>query len=201
MVNQRLEQLAHDKIDQKLQNVGRLAVQCCRGTRDFPQTPPVPAHWRYDPHRRLALSTTPSGDGRHTAGFSSRLNCRNTDATIESHLFELIVKANLQLRNISQAKFWLSQRKQVDQQNATTMYLESSILGLEAKYPEARVLLEQVNQTTPMKFHVLSQLVLVCEQMRDYSGAAAYLKAALRVAPMDKDMSQKKALYAKLGVM
>ncbi|EON4257672.1 serine/threonine protein kinase, partial [Escherichia coli] len=116
-------------------------------------------------------------------------------------LFELIVKANLQLRNISQANFWLLQRKQAEAENAATMYLESSILGLEAKYSEARVLLEKVNQTTPMKFHVLSQLILVCEQMRDYSGAAAYLKAALRVAPLDNSMKEKKELYAKLGVI
>ena len=121
--------------------------------------------------------------------------------TQPTDLFELIVKANLQLRNINQAKFWLLQRKQVDDENAVTMYLESSIFGLEAKYPEARELLEQVNQVTPMKLHVLSQLVLVCEQMRDYSGAAAYLKAALRVAPMDSSMKEKKELYGKLGVM
>lgn len=52
-----------------------------------------------------------------------------------------------------------------------------------------------------MKFHILSQLVLVCEQIRDYSGAAAYLKAALRVAPEDNRMKEKKELYTKLGVM
>lgn len=116
-------------------------------------------------------------------------------------LFELIVKAYLQLRNINQARFWLVQRKQVEEECTATFYLESSILGLEAKYPEARALLEKVNQATPMKFHILSQLVLVCEQMRDYSGAAAYLKAALRVAPADNRMKKKKELYTKLGVM
>ncbi len=118
-----------------------------------------------------------------------------------SELFELIVKVNLQLRNITQAKFWLLQRKQIAEENTATMYLESSILGLEAKYPEARALLEKVNHATPMKFHVLSQLILVCEQMRDYSGAAAYLKAALRVMPSDNSMKEKKELYAKLGVI
>lgn len=116
-------------------------------------------------------------------------------------LFELIVKAYLQLRNINQARFWLVQRKQVEEECTATFYLESSILGLEAKYPEARALLEKVNQATPMKFHILSQLVLVCEQMRDYSGAAAYLKAALRIAPADNCMKEKKELYTKLGVM
>ena len=121
--------------------------------------------------------------------------------TQPAELFELIVKANLQLRNISQAKFWLLQRKQVEKENTSTLYLESSILGLEAKYPEARALLEKVNQATPMKFHILNQLVLVCEQMRDYSGAAAYLKAALRVSPSDIHMKEKKDLYAKLGVI
>ncbi|MFV5264570.1 protein kinase domain-containing protein [Acinetobacter courvalinii] len=121
--------------------------------------------------------------------------------TQPADLFDLIVKANLQLRNLNQAKFWLLHRKQVDEENAETMYLESSIFGLEAKYPEARALLEQVNQASPMKFHVLSQLVLVCEQMRDYSGAAAYLKAVLRVAPMDNSMNERKELYTKLGVI
>ena len=118
-----------------------------------------------------------------------------------AELFELIVKANLQLRNINQAKFWLLQRKQVAVENTTTLYLESSILGLEAEYPKARALLEKVNQATPMKFYVLSQLVLVCEQMRDYSAAAAYLKVALRIAPTNDSMKQKKELYTKLGVM
>ncbi|MCU8045115.1 MULTISPECIES: serine/threonine-protein kinase [unclassified Shewanella] len=120
--------------------------------------------------------------------------------TQPAELFELVVKANLQLRNINQAKFWLLQRKQIEE-NTATLYLESSILGLEAKYMEARALLEKVNQATPMKFHILSQLVLVCEQMRDYSGAAAYLKAALRVAPTDGNMKEKKELYVKLGVI
>ncbi|MFP1482760.1 hypothetical protein ACLB1S_03590 [Escherichia coli] len=92
------------------------------------------------------------------------------------------------------------QRKQAEAENAATMYLESSILGLEVR-SEARVLLEKIKETTPMKFHVLSQLILVCEQMRDYSGAAAYLKAALRVAPLDNSMKEKKELYAKLGVI
>lgn len=116
-------------------------------------------------------------------------------------LFELIVKANLQLRNINQAKYWLLHRKQIAEESTSTLYLESSIFGLEAKYLEARSLLERVNQATPMKFYVLSQLVLVCEQMRDYSGAVAYLKAALRVAPADYNMLSKKDLYIKLGVM
>lgn len=116
-------------------------------------------------------------------------------------MFELIVKANLQLRNIGAARFWLQQRKQLADDSTTTLYLESSILGLEANYSDARAILEKINQTTPMKFHVLSQLVLVCEQMRDYSGAAAYLKAALRVAPGDEGMIAKRELYSKLGVI
>ncbi|WP_049069576.1 serine/threonine-protein kinase [Klebsiella michiganensis] len=116
-------------------------------------------------------------------------------------LFELIVKANLQLRNINQARYWLQQRKNIKDESIMTMYLESSIFGLEAKYPEARALLEKVNQETPMKFNVLSQLVLVCEQMRDYSGAAAYLKAALRVVPQDTALRNKKELYVRLGVI
>ncbi len=118
-----------------------------------------------------------------------------------SAIYELIVKAQLQLRNTNQARFWLVQRKRTGEESLITKCLESAILGLEARYSEARQLLEEVNQDTPMKFHVLSQLVLVCEQMRDYSGAAAYLKAACRLSPMDSGMKEKKDLYAKLGVI
>ena len=80
-------------------------------------------------------------------------------------LFELIVKANLQLRNIQQAKFWLDQRKKPGVDTTETMYLESVILGLEAKYIDARALLEKVNQATPMVIHVPLSLYR-CEQMR-----------------------------------
>lgn len=103
-------------------------------------------------------------------------------------LFELIIKKNLQLRNINQAKFWLLQRKQAETENAAAMYLELSFLGLEAKYHKVRVLVEKV---TPMKLHVLSQFVLVCEQMRDYYGASAYFKAALQIASLDNSMKEK----------
>lgn len=116
-------------------------------------------------------------------------------------LFELIVKANLLLRNIQQAKFWLDQRKKPGVDTTETMYLESVILGLEAKYIDARALLEKVNQATPMVIHVLTQLVQVCEQMRDYSAAVAYLKVALRVSPEDEVLLNKRELYGKLGVI
>ncbi|MDF4413697.1 serine/threonine-protein kinase [Vibrio parahaemolyticus] len=121
--------------------------------------------------------------------------------TQSAELYELIVKANLQLRNINQAQFWLLQRKQVGDENSATMYLESSILGLEAKYPEARALLEKVNQAMPRKLHVLTQLIQVCEQMRDYSGAVGYLKATLRMFPEASHLFDKKKLYTNLGLM
>ena len=134
-----------------------------------------------------------------TSLLESNLNVSNKPQSAE--IFELIIKAFLQLRNIHQAKFWLLQLKQVAEENTTTLYLESSILGLEAQYPEARALLERVNQITPMKLPILNQLVLVCEQMRDYPAAAAYLKAALRVSPIDRELLNKKELYVKLGVI
>jgi serine/threonine protein kinase len=116
-------------------------------------------------------------------------------------LFELIVKAYLQLRDISQAKFWLNQRKEIIAEDIASLYLESTILGLETRFIEARALLEKINQITPMKLPVLRQLILVCEQMRDYSSAVAYLKAALRIDPLEKTMQDKKDLYIKLEVM
>ena len=68
-------------------------------------------------------------------------------------------------------------------------------------YIDARALLEKVNQATPMVIHVLTQLVQVCEQMRDYSAAVAYLKVALRVSPEDEVLLNKRELYGKLGVI
>lgn len=81
------------------------------------------------------------------------------------------------------------------------MYLESAVLGLEAKYPEARALLERVNQESPMNSMVIRQLVQVCEQIRDYSAAGAYLRVALRLSSNDETLQKKKELYEKMGIL
>ena len=113
----------------------------------------------------------------------------------------LIVKVFLKLRNIKQARFWLNAALEKQGESLGLKHLRATLLGLEADYSGARLLLEEINQTTPMKANILGQLVQVCEQMRDYSAAAAYLKAASRMNPENLELQDKRAFYNKLGVM
>lgn len=116
-------------------------------------------------------------------------------------LASLIVKVFLKLRNIRKAHFWLNAANEKQGKSLGLKHLQATLLGLEADYSGARLLLEEINQATPMKANILGQLVQVCEQLRDYSAAAAYLKAASRINPDNLELQDKRELYSKLGVI
>ena len=65
--------------------------------------------------------------------------------------------------------------------------------------PAARKALETINRQSPSKSQVLVRLIQVCEQMRDYTAAAGYLRRALRVAGNDQELETKRQHYQKLG--
>ena len=54
---------------------------------------------------------------------------------------------------------------------------KASILGVQARFDEARELLLELNRQHPKDRLILKKLVLVNEQLRDTSKAAAFLKA------------------------
>lgn len=74
-------------------------------------------------------------------------------------------------------------------------FLDASVHGLDADFPAARSALERINRATPSRPEVLTRLVQVCEQMRDYPAAVGYLKHALRVSKGSTELETKRSLY------
>ena len=48
--------------------------------------------------------------------------------------------------------------------------------------------------------HVLSKLIQVCEQMRDYTAAAGYLRRTLRIVKEFPELEVKRQQYQDLGL-
>lgn len=113
----------------------------------------------------------------------------------------LALKIFLALRKASEAKCVLTAIKELDGETNNIMYLEAKLKGLDADYSKARTLLERVNRSSPMRLSVLTQLVLVCEQMRDYSAASGYLKAAMRIDKNASELNRKYNLYRQIGLL
>jgi len=77
---------------------------------------------------------------------------------------------------------------------------EASIFGLEANFYAAREILEKINRTSPSRPQVLSRLIQVCEQMRDYTAAAGYLRHALRIVQDSAELNAKRQRYQEMGL-
>ncbi|EKK7176081.1 TPA: hypothetical protein RG682_000998 [Vibrio alginolyticus] len=77
----------------------------------------------------------------------------------------------------------------------------ASLLGLNARYEEAKTELEKVNKLFPMQKKILTRLLQVCEQLRDYNTSAGYLRALLRLVKSDEKLNQKRQQYERLGVI
>ncbi len=77
---------------------------------------------------------------------------------------------------------------------------KASILGVQARFDEARELLLELNRQHPNDRLILKKLVLVNEQLRDASKAAAFLRAYRTLAPDDLWAASKQAEYQGLGL-
>ncbi|WP_216639379.1 hypothetical protein [Vibrio salilacus] len=51
-----------------------------------------------------------------------------------------------------------------------------------------------------MQKKILTRLLQVCEQLRDYNTSAGYLRALLRLVKSDEKLNQKRQQYERLGV-
>ena len=75
-----------------------------------------------------------------------------------------------------------------------------TMTGLEADFRSARETLEKINRAAPSKPQVLTRLIQVCEQMRDYPAAAAYLRHTLRIVQDVPELNAKRLRYQELGI-
>lgn len=109
-------------------------------------------------------------------------------------------KAFLSLRKTDKAKILLAEAQKYDGKSIELDFLWATLCGLEADFPSARTTLEALNRENPNRPHVLSRLIQVCEQMRDYSAAIGYLKHALHVTKDSPELVEKSKRYQELGL-
>jgi eukaryotic-like serine/threonine-protein kinase len=112
----------------------------------------------------------------------------------------LAIKTFLSLRRVDLASQLLFDSKRLDGDSLERDFLQATLFGLEANFPEARQVLETINRKSPGRPPVLIHLIQVCEQMRDYAAAAGYLKHALRILNDSKELEAKKLRYQELGL-
>lgn len=110
------------------------------------------------------------------------------------------IKSFLSLRNVSRAKAILDEAISLDGESLELDFLMATIYGLEANFLAAREALEKINRKLPAKPHVLTRLIQVCEQMRDYNAAVGYLRHTLRISGSNPDLEVKKQKYQELGI-
>ena len=110
------------------------------------------------------------------------------------------IKTFLSLRKIDRAKVLLEEVRKVDGESIEMEFLMATVFGLEANFSAAREALEKINRKSPSKAQVLTRLIQVCEQMRDYSAAVGYLRHALRVARDVPELELKRLRYQEMGL-
>ena len=109
------------------------------------------------------------------------------------------IKTFLALRKVDCAKAILEDAMSLDGESLELEFLMATVYGLEANFSAARDTLEKINRKSPAKPHVLMRLVQVCEQMRDYTAAAGYLRHALRINQSVPELEAKRKRYQELG--
>ncbi|MFA6922608.1 MAG: hypothetical protein WC216_12260, partial [Gallionella sp.] len=110
------------------------------------------------------------------------------------------IKTFLGLRKLERAKHILKEAILLDGKSLDLEFLEANIYGLEANFSEARNILEKIDRAIPNKPYVLTRLIQVCEQMRDYPAAAGYLRHALRIFPNIPEFLTKRDYYQQIGL-
>ena len=110
------------------------------------------------------------------------------------------IKAMLKWQNIDLARELLIIAREQNSDDYDIALCHASLLGMNAKYSEAKTELEKLNRTYPRQQRILSRLIQVCEQLRDYSSSAGYLRVLLKVVKSDEKLLQKRAQYERLGV-
>jgi serine/threonine protein kinase len=110
------------------------------------------------------------------------------------------IKALLSLRKIDDAMLILNKAQLLDGDSLELDFLLATIFGLQANFVLARETLESINRRSPSKPHVLFKLIQVCEQMRDYTAAAGYLRRTLRIVGDFPELEVKRQQYQDLGL-
>ena len=110
------------------------------------------------------------------------------------------IKVFLSLRKTDRTKVVLAEARSIDGESLQLDFFNATVFGLEADFPSARTALENINRQSQSKPQVLTRLIQVCEQMRDYPAAAGYLRHALRIIKNSPELDAKRQRYQELGI-
>ncbi|MFM0265347.1 protein kinase domain-containing protein [Paraburkholderia sediminicola] len=133
--------------------------------------------------------------------FESQQDVVNASAEPEAATIRMLaIKIYLLWRSLDKAKELLTIAEERDGGSLDLVFLEASLYGLDADFKAARAALERINRATPSRPEVLSRLVQVCEQMRDFAAAIGYLRHALRISGDAPALVAKRLRYQGLGM-
>jgi hypothetical protein len=110
------------------------------------------------------------------------------------------VDAYVAVRNINAAEALVNELIAEGKADRVLLVKKASILGVQARFDEARELLLELNRQRPNDRLILKKLVLVNEQLRDASKAVAFLRAYRALVPDDAWAASKEAEYRALGL-
>ena len=157
-----------------------------------------------DAYAFLLMVQAASRDGRHFDCLKylerfpsySRLSGKYAD-----ELRLIAVDAYVAVRKINAAESLVNELIAEGKADRVLLIKKASILGVQARFDEARELLVELNRQHPNDRLILKKLILVNEQLRDACKAATYLRAYLSLVPTDLWAVRKATEYANLGIV
>lgn len=111
------------------------------------------------------------------------------------------VDAYVAVRQIDAAEALVNELVREGKADRLLLNKKASILGVQARFDEARELLLELNRQYPNERLILKKLVLVNEQLRDSSKAVAYLRAYCSQGEIDTWANKKVQEFNVLGLM
>ena len=113
----------------------------------------------------------------------------------------IALDAYVSVRKINTAEALVNELIAEGKTDRVLLIKKASILGVQARFDEARELLLELNRQHPSDRLILKKLVLVNEQLRDVGKAAAYLRAYCAAGHPDEWSVRKRQEFSSLGVL
>lgn len=157
-----------------------------------------------DAYAFLLMVQAAARDGRHfdCLKYLERFPAFSRPAGKYADELRLIgVDAYVAVRNMNAAETLVNELITEGNDDRVLLIKKASILGVQARFNEARELLLELNRRHPDDRLILKKLVLVNEQLRDVSKAAAYLRAYCSLGGNDAWSEKKRNEYSSLGIL
>lgn len=172
------------------------------------QAAEVAAHRQFettkDAYAFLLMVQAAARDGRHFDCLKYFDRCPTLSQTAGKYADELRLirlDALLAVRQFDAAEELVDKLIAEGKTDRLLLIKKASILALQTRYDEARELLLELNRQHPNDRPILKRLVLVNEQLRDSSKAAAFLRAYRMLAPDDDWAANKQAEFESIGAI